>query len=276
MRLLLTFLLALTLFEVTFAASVTLSQQKELDSKGDQYPTFFKVYSQDGRESLTASCTPINVKLDAKRVSCNFVNVRIIPPKKRQFKTHFPLTIEETLKKVPELANEYNKNPKEFKQKWITELKKAKRKFCKPSFKKKIEKKINNPAIGPKRKSYYQKVLAACSVEDPRIYFRRLEDLEHRTCSLFIDNFTLEFKEVDEGQWLYRQESPGLLSNVLKVYELIKDGYIWIFTETRIPTKGSKEKASQTVWKSTYYSEYEIPCDFISHDMIQLPFSGIR
>lgn len=101
---------------------------------------------------------------------------------------------------------------------------------------------MRDPEIGPKRKSYFQQLIAACSDKDLTLFFQRMMDLQRRTCDLWVDQFTLEFKKVREGQWLYRQETPGLLSKVLKVYELTGDGLLWTLSETRVPTEGAEEK----------------------------------
>lgn len=131
--------------------------------------------------------------------------------------------------------------------------------------------KLREPQTGPKRKAYYQQLLAACSDKDPSVLFRRMLDLERRTCGLWVDHFTLEFRKVREGQWLYRQETPGLLSKVLKVYELTGDGLLWTLSETRVPTEGAEEKPAQTVWSWKNVTEYELPCEFMSHGLIQFP-----
>lgn len=236
---------AISLIGGPLAASVVLGQQKELGTKIDQYPAFFKVYGKDGRESFTASCTPIDLKPVVNQVTCEFVHVRFNLPEERSGKTDMPLSVEEAVKQ------EFCSSP-------------SKGRFA-------IETKMRDPGIGPKRKSYFQEMIAACSDKDPTVFFRRMLDLERRTCGLWVDHFTLEFKKVREGQWLFRQETPGLLSKVLKVYELTGDGMLWTLSETRVPTDGAEEKPTQTVWNRANFSEYELPCEFISHNLIQFP-----
>ncbi len=184
-----------------------------------------------------------------------------------------PLSVKEALKTIPGLAEEVRKNPKKFEQEFIQGLETIKQDFCSSTSKERIaiETKMRDPGIGPKRKSYFQGVIAACSDKDPVVFFRRMLDLERRTCDLWIDHFTLEFKKVREGQWLFRQETPGLLSKVLKVYELTGDGLLWSPSETRVPTHGAEEKPTHTVWNRANFSEYELPCEFMSHDLIQFP-----
>lgn len=263
-RFLLFFAVAIALVGVPYAASIALGQQDKPASKSDQYPTFFKVYSKDGRESLTATCTPIESHPIVDQVTCKFTHVRFQFPSSD--KTTIPLSVEEALAD-PSLAEEVKKNPKKFEQELRMALEKVKQDFCSPSSKERIaiETKIRAPEVGPKRKSYFQQLIAACADKDPMVFFQPMVDLQRRTCDLWVDQFTLDFKKAREGQWLYRQETPGLLSKVLKVYELTGDGLLWTISETRVPTEGAEEKPAQTVWSWKNVTEYELPCEFISH-----------
>lgn len=121
---------------------------------------------------------------------------------------------------------------------------------------------------GPKTKHFYQQVIAACSDQDPAAAFRRARDLEPRPCGIWIDRFDLSFKKVRKGQWLYRQETPHPFSKVLKIYELTGDGVQWTLSETHVPTEGSDEKLTRTVWSWDNFSEYELPCEFISNSVV--------
>ena len=94
------------------AASVVFGQQKELGTKADQYPDFFKMYGKDGRDSLTASCTPIDLKPIVNQVTCKFIHVRFDLPGKRPGEIDMPLSVEEAVKTIPGLAEEVRKNPK--------------------------------------------------------------------------------------------------------------------------------------------------------------------
>jgi len=270
-RLVLLVTVAVALTGAPLTAAIVLGQQKKPDTKPDRHPTFFKVYSKDARESLTASCTPTDLSPVVSQVSCKFVHVRFQPPEPD--KTDIPLSVEEAIKVDPKLAQEVRKNPRKLEQELRTGLEKVKRDFCSPSSKERIaiETKMRDPEMGPKRKSYYQQWLAACADKDPKVFVKRMLDLERRTCGLWVDHFTLEFKKVREGQWLYRQETPGLLSKVLKVYELTGDGLLWTLSETRVPTEGAEEKPAQTVWGWKNVTEYELPCEFVSHGLVQAP-----
>jgi hypothetical protein len=273
-RLLLALAVAVSVIGGPCGASVVLGQQKKPATKSDHYPTFFKVYSRDGRESLTATCTPSQLHPSVTHVTCQFVHVRFQPP--REDKTTIPLSVKEALKLDPRLEQEVRKNTKKFEQEINKGLATAKQDFCSSSSKEKtaIETKMLDPEIAPKRKVYFQQLIAACSDKDPIVFFQRLLDLERRTCDLWVDHFTLAFRKGREGQWLYRQESPGLLSKVLKIYELTGDGLLWTLSETRVPTEGAEEKPTHTVWSWSNSSEYELPCDFISHSLIQSYTSG--
>ncbi len=177
----------------------------------------------------------------------------------------------------PEIAEEARKNPKRFNKEWTKELERVKQVFCSPTSKERVvlETKMHDPETSIKMKSYYQQVLTACAEKDPKAFLKRLvnlaRDKELRTCGLYVDYFTLDFKKVGEGQWLYQQETPGLLSKVIKVYELTKDDIFWTLSETRVPTAGSEEKTTRTVWSWENTDEYELPCEFISHGLIEYP-----
>ena len=135
---------------------------------------------------------------------------------------------------------------------------------------------MRDPETGPNRKSYYQRWLATCSGKDPTVWIRAMLDLERQTCDLYVDQFSLEFEKVREGQWLYRQEKPGSLSKVLKIYELTGAGFQWTLSETRVPTEDAEEKPTQTVWSWAklfkVFGEYELPCEFITHNSVQAQF----
>lgn len=257
--------LATILISVLFNAVAALGEQSKSVVGSDMYPTFFKVYSKDGRESLTATCNPIQPYPPVNQISCKFINVRFQPPDLQ--KIVFPPTVEDLIKADPSLKNE---DPQKIKKELEKGMEKAKQDICSsPEERKAIEKRIHNPVIGPKRKKYYQQLIASCAYKDPSEFFKILYDIERKTCNLWVDEFTLEFIRVRDGQWLYKQEKPGFLSKVLKIYELTGNGVLWTLSETRVPTEGAKEKPKQTVWRWDHYKDYELPCDFVSHSMVQ-------
>ncbi len=287
-RILLILALAVTLTGAPPAASIASGQQK--GTKQDGYPTFFKVYSKDGGENLTAECEPIDLSTIVNRVTCKFVQVRFDSPQKKTDKLNeadlvIPLSLEDLRKKAladPTLAEEAKKSPRKFEddikegfKKMVQEMHKNKQNFCRDGGI--IETKLRDPEIGTKRKGLFQQLLAACSEKDALLFAKRLMevtlDLDRRTCGLYVDHFTLEFKKVKEGQWLYRQDEPGLLSKVLKVYELTETGVggiFWTLTETRVPAKGAKEKPTQSVWSWENSKDYELPCEFVSYTVVPL------
>jgi len=220
-------------------------------------PAAFKVYSHDGRESLTASCRTVPPAPD--QLTCAFVHVCF----ERSGQTAVTPgsgspSPEEILKATPSVARQLRQE------------------FCRPSSKDRtaIEKRLREPQVGPKRKAYYRHLLAACALKDVNVFIARLYDLERRTCDLWVDQFTLEFRSIREGQWVHQAQAPGHPSNVLKAYELTTrdDGPpLWTLSETRVSIEGAKEKPAQTVWSSMNADDFEVACDFISHRLIQLP-----
>ena len=79
-RLLPALAVAMALMGGPLTVSVVLGQQKELGTKADQYPAFLKMYGKDGRDSLTASCTPIDLEPIANQVTCKFIHARFDLP----------------------------------------------------------------------------------------------------------------------------------------------------------------------------------------------------
>ena len=248
----------------------------EQQAKADA-PDFIKVYSRDGRESFTVWC---NSK-STTEVTCKFVHVRITPPKK---KDAFPTSkedMEELAKMDSEGAKEFKEDPQKFRAQLEDFPIQVKKEICTPESMARIEERIRDPYIGPKRKRVYEGISRACSDQNPWDFqtlgkVKSDMDLDARSCTLYVDSFSLDFKKVDEGRWLYTQEKPGLLSNVLKIYELTADRSLWNLTETRVPMSSAEGEAPQdepqrTVWSWNNYSEYETPpqCEFISHRLVQ-------
>lgn len=248
-------------------------------------PSGFYVYSRDGSESLNGSC----VSKSAMEVTCNVVHVWIIPPEKLG-KAAYPL---------------YNLDITEYRKKFMKELAKKgpvqlnleianlQKELCTPENIAQLEEEIRDPYIGPKRKRGIEDKVKGCSPQNPWS-FQTLEklmsdaDLHTRTCTLWVDSFSLDFKKVGEGQWLFAQKKPGRLStapvslrNVLKIYELTADDPlagkipVWNLTETQVPMSGAEgeipqEGPQRTVWSWRNYAEFEIPpqCEFISHELV--------
>lgn len=217
----------------------------EQQAKADA-PLFFKVYSRDGHESLTGGCD----SKSATEVTCKIVNVQITPPKKPG-KAKFPTSMEEMeelMKTDSEGAKEFQEDPQKFRALMEGIPAQQQKNICTPEFIGKIEEKVLAPYIGPKRKRGFEGLLKACSDQNPWD-FQVLEklmtdmDLDSRSCALWVDSFSLDFKKVDAGRWLYTQEKPGRLSNVIKIYELTADGSLWNLTETRVSMSGAEGEA---------------------------------
>lgn len=243
-RLLPALAVAVALIGGSFVPSIVLAQQEEPDTTADRHPIAFKVYSKNARESFTATCIPSDRHSPVvDQVTCKFVHVRFDPPEERTGKWE-----QEVRKNLEQLRQEACSSQ----SKWRIAT----------------ERQLRDPEAGPKTKSRGQRMLAACSEKDPDVFLNSLL-ASGQTCGLWVDHFELEFSKVKEGQWLFRSERPGLLSKVLKVYELTGNGFQWTLSETRVPTEGAKEKPIQTVWSWKNISDYELPCDFISHSKIQ-------
>ncbi len=226
-----------------------------------EYPLIIHVYKKYRAESLKAWCTPD--PLNARNVDCAFTHKRINPPKP----VRMPYTVEDAIKADPSLVAEFRKNPSAFKKEFERNLKIVEKEIpsglISSKVRIKLEKYLNDPAMGPKLKRYYKRLLSARTLKE-------LSDIQYyhesQTCSLYINTFNLKFRYIRKGQWLFQQETPGLWSNVLKSYELTSKngGSLWTLTETRVPTQGANEKPSQTVWSWEWGGEYELHCDFIS------------
>jgi len=248
--------------------SVVLSHQEMPGVQSDDNPSWFKVFSRDGREGLTADCLPHEDLPSVKEINCEFDRIRFEPPEPGE--ANFPLSVQEALKADPSLEQEAKTNPQNFQEEFNKKLEAKKREICSSSSKIKndLEIQIRDPAFGPKRRNYAQQVIAACSDTDPTSVFRHMSDLKRRTCGIKASKFTLRFNKVGKRTWVYQQEGSDP-SRTKMVYQLIGDGVHshghWTLTEMHIPEDGSKEKFTKTIWSWDYLREYELPCDFISN-----------
>jgi hypothetical protein len=268
-RLLLVLAVAIAPTGAPLTAPVALGQDMKPSA-----PAGFKVYSPDGRESLTASCRPVGPAPLVNEVTCTFVRVRFTPPEERPGKTDTPRSIEETLTKDPRLAEEFRSDPKAFERELSQRLETARRDFCAFSSTDRVavEARMREPATGPKRHGYYQRLLAACADRDPKAFFSRMSDLDRRTCGLWVDHFTLGFGMVREGHWRSRPEAPGLPGTIVNVYELWGDGVRWTLFEAHALTDGAEQRGpARTGWNWENVTEYELPCEFVSHRLIRSP-----
>ena len=260
-------------------------EQKGLSSRSS-FPDYFKVYSKDGRESLTGACVPEppNINRDkTDNAKCFVMNVRFINPEDRTNADTLSLTLEEYAKKDPALAKKLN-NPNEEKKakaELAEAFEKVRQEFCSVSSKRRpvLEAKAKDKNTGPKRRQRFERLLDACKDKDPPSLVRRLNELDANTCEVWVDSFSLHFKKIGQDHWIDTRPTPSLLSNTLKTYELKRSDErysLWTLTETIIPLTGTGEKSpkakpEQSTWSWDNYEQYEISCDFISHRLIQSP-----
>ncbi len=148
------------------AVSIAWSKGSEVATKEDNLPFWFKVYSKDGREGLTAFCKGKNPSIDwdsQTEVTCEFVNVRFnLPPKGPEI----PLTLEEAALRIPEMAEEIRKEPQKAKEGWDKAVRSLAKTSCSSESKSSIQAKMSDPSIGPKRKRLLEGVVQACSSKD--------------------------------------------------------------------------------------------------------------
>jgi hypothetical protein len=273
------------ILSIPLDGEVMSAQPEEPSSEKDSFPFFFKVFSKDGRESLTALCNPTNSVAkpnEVNEIDCKFTNVRISNPNERVDKdeANIPTTVEELANKAPEYQGELKRNPRKAAESWneyMEGLEKLRHDACSASSQQKWKSKFINSSAGPKRQKIFQGLIEACREKDPKLFVKQLGELERRSCDLWVDTFSLRFKKINIGHWLYQSDRPGLLSNVLKTYDLrqkVGHSTLATLTETRVPVSGASQKTprgkpEQMVWSWDNYSEYEVSCDFITHKGVQ-------
>jgi hypothetical protein len=121
-------------------------------------------------------------------------------------------------------------------------------------------------------------MLQSCSNKgNDTLIIDSISEMERSTCEVWVDHFSLDFRQIDERKWLYTQQQPSL-GGTLKVYELTAEPQynLWTLTETKM-TVGQKEAteskplAERKVWSWKNWDSYEISdqCRFMSHGKIQ-------
>ena len=259
---------------IATVATVTSAGQPE-GKKGSTttgVPSFFQVYSPDGRQSVKAQCSTVTTN----KVNCNLILVEFLPPKRAD---QVDVSLEAAAKADPKLAEQLRKNPNQVKEDWTRQMENARKDFCSASSKEKIaiETKIRDPQIGPKRKKDFQNMLQACTAKDPQVFVESVTASEKRTCRLMVNSFRVDFERIGAEQWLSNPGPQGLC-NVVTTYSLRQEsGYsiLWTLSETMIAadTKGplckdalhDDELNKPIVWSWKNYTSYELPpsCDFI-------------
>jgi hypothetical protein len=250
------------------------------DQSSERAPDFLKVFSGDGGESLTGTCRPKDRPSEriVTEATCRFTHVRFQKPSPS--KNLFPSTLEEAVQTDQEIAADFLKNPEKTRTEWDTAMREAGKEMCSTEATRNLHSRIAAFAEGSRRKQLFADLLKACShgVNDvPSRLWRALSQIEQSTCRAWVDHFSLDFRKIGSGKWLYTQQQPSL-AGTLKVYELTaENGYpLWTLTETRV-TVGHKEGEAvnpfteRKVWSWKNWNSYEIPgeCRFISYDLVQ-------
>jgi hypothetical protein len=254
------------------------------------YPNLFKVFTLEGRESLTAACTPISAVVkpnEVNEIDCKFIHVRLTNPSERIDKDELgiPTSVQELARQSPEYEKELKQNPLKAAETWkeyALQSNKVREELCSPTPKEKLRSKQMSASAGPKRLKIFQRLIDACQEKDPLSFLKQMTELDRRTCDMWVDTFSLKFKKVNANRWLYQSGRPSLLSNVLKTYELRQregSSNLVTLTETRVPVSGPNqttpdEKPQQTVWSWDNFTEFELSCDFITHKTVQFPVGG--
>lgn len=258
---------------------------KNVETKNHQVeraPQDFKVFGKDGSESLTATCNPKTV-LHAtdipQEITCRFTHVRFQLPSASISK--FPLNFEEAIHSIPGMAEEARKDPSRTRNEWNKTIQDLNKEMCSSEENHRLETLLKDPNTGPKRRALFSQLLQACSEGNSAVtMLRALSASEQITCELWVDHFSLEFRHIDKGTWLFTQPQSSLVSGTLKIYELsVEPGHyysLWTLVETKMivnkeENAKSQQPAERAVWSWKNYDAYEIPdqCDFISHKLVQ-------
>lgn len=247
-------------------AAIQVDAQSSKNKTEEKSPGIFRVYSQDGRESQTATCKPVRGLQTSlpREIHCQFVTVRLNPPNK-------PLgdeSISVLMLGLRKMLETSNASPAKFRE-FELEVEKFRKKQCQEAADlRELPRDASNARV-----SYQNGLKAACKDKDPQALFELMRLRDERTCALWVHHFDLDFKKVGAAQWLFRQETPGLLSGAIKIYELSGKGSVsdWTLTETRVPLKGSTDPLERTVWTPEHEFHSDVPCDFISHNLVQAP-----
>jgi len=292
--------IALTIIvELALALTALGQQRKEAQESvpADPYPTFIKVYSKDGKQSLTGNCKakdpatgqPVFRPRDpssVNEITCTLTTVRYMTPDEKPKETPMPSTDEEFIKyavrDIPKFAEELKRNPKEATKKAREEFNKGMAKeLCNEESFARLQKLTQDIQIGPKMKGRYQAMTNACRSKDFKTLVDEMNSQDSRTCSIWVENFTLDFKRIGKGKWLTGSEPQGLC-NVVEVFELevfagtsmattVKSTVLTVGgTRSGAPEfppgvcKAIREDTKKAMeWSLTNQNVFEPTCDFI-------------
>lgn len=232
--------------------------------KAESYsvPRIFRVYSQDGRESHTAHCLPVKVSgtRPISAINCNFTTVRLNAPDQEASSESFGSMI----RLVDQKLKDEKASPQEL-GKHQANVEALRQSLCQADLKSHEV----PPSASKASIEFHDQFASLCKDANPRKVLNLLDETNKRTCTLWVYKFELDFKKVKDGQWLYKQDEPGLTSQAIKIYELTGEGFSWTLSETRVPLKGSTDKLQRTTWSPKMMHASDVPCDFISHQMVQ-------
>jgi hypothetical protein len=281
--------------------------QQELLKADYPLPTFIKLYSKDGKQSLTGTCKakdPATGQLvfrpgdpgSVSEVTCTFIIVHFLTPDERPKETPWPSTDEEfikyALRDIPKFSEELKENSKEATKKAREEFNKGMvDTLCSKESIARLQKLVQEIQIGPKMKAHYQTMINGCRSKDFKTLIDQINTENNRTCGIRVDTFTLDFKRIGKGKWL-NNPGPQGLCNVVSVYELeISAGSSFATTlKNTVLTVGGppsgvpflegfdgackairEDNKVPMVWSETNNDVFEPTCDFIKHDYILPP-----
>lgn len=222
----------------------------------DAPPYFFKIYSEDGTESFSATCT----ERSAVAVICEFAGARVNPPAKDSEAEKILRTLQSN-----EDSGNLSKDLDKIKRNWTKDLDYSNAVGA-------IQQRIENHDTGPKTRAYLKRLLESYKTADMTSLIQGAAEKESQTCSVFVQNFSLLFKKIGPRKWLH-DTGPSGLCNLVKVYELERDENFdfWTMKETRVAA-GRTDKLCEgivdevgkvTIWTWKKPWDFELPCDFI-------------
>ncbi len=235
-------------------------------------PEVFRVFSEDGSESLSAVCSP-KARSTGKDVlgdiTCRFTRVRFqLPSESERLAGR---TLEEEVQKNSRLAAEYRKDPATFKAHYDEAMRSLRSDVCSEKGSKQLQSRASALDNGSKRKQLLESMLEACSKGGnfSSVFWESLYEVQHATCEAWVDHFSLDFKRIDDGRW--HQERKGFNEETIVYYLVAVYGYsLWSLREEKFSLEGFEH----TVWDWNNWDSYELPaqCRFISHRQVQYEF----
>jgi hypothetical protein len=209
-------------------------------------------------------------------------------PDERPKETPMPSTWEEFVKQAvkadPKFADELKRNPKKVREEWDKRMEES----CSKEIIAGLQKRMQEIQMGPKMKARYQTMINACLSKDLKTLIDDMNTENSRTCSIWVETFTLDFKRIGKGKWLTGSE-PQSLCNVVSIYELddVRYGSALTVKNTVVTVGGPPSGVAEfpkgiceairedtkepMVWRLTNNDVIEPTCDFIKHDYISAP-----